>query len=276
MLMLAVTLLGIGAVPLAGGRLAALGEVRLRRAWLIPVALAIQVYITTIAPNGSRGVHVAAHLGSYVLAGAFVVANRDLPFSWLVALGGALNLLVITANGGVMPADADALQRAGWPSVSDQFENSIALAHPRLLFLGDVFAVPSWVPFANVFSIGDVLLVLGGIAVVHRLCGSRLTGSQLVRSREADDSVAAHSKHRARAEPSLPASFRPSDRADRSRSFRWSFLQMPNHRTGLHQADEAFDVTSEDSTRRDHLDMRWSCWRAWSFLRNPSSRFRAR
>ena len=74
------------------------------------------------------------------------------------------------------PADADALQRAGWPSASDQFENSIALAHPKLLFLGDVFAVPSWVPFANVFSIGDVLLVLGGIAVVHRLCGSRLAG----------------------------------------------------------------------------------------------------
>jgi hypothetical protein len=184
MLMLVVTLLGIGSVPLAGGRLAALEQVRLRQPWLIPTALAVQVYITTIALNGSRGVHVAAHLGSYLLAGAFVVANRELPFIWVVALGGALNLLVIAANGGVMPADADALQRAGWPSVSDQFENSIALARPRLLFLGDVFAVPKWVPFANVFSIGDVFLVLGGIAVVHRLCGSRLAGGQLVRSEE--------------------------------------------------------------------------------------------
>jgi Family of unknown function (DUF5317) len=184
MLMLVVTLLGIASVPLAGGRLAALTEVRLRHAWLIPTALAIQAYITTIDPNGSRGAHVAAHLGSYLLAGAFVVANRDLPLIWLVALGGALNLLVIAMNGGVMPADADALRRAGWPAVSDQFENSIALAHPRLLFLGDVFAVPRWVPFANVFSIGDVLLVLGGIAVVHRLCGSRLAGRQVTRPQE--------------------------------------------------------------------------------------------
>jgi uncharacterized protein DUF5317 len=184
MLMLVVTLLGIASVPLAGGGLAALTEVRLRHAWLIPAALAIQVYITTIDPDGSRGAHAAVHLGSYLLAGAFVLANRDLPLIWLVALGGALNLLVIAMNGGVMPADADALRRAGWPAVSDQFENSIALAHPRLLFLGDVFAVPRWVPFANVFSIGDVLLVLGGIAVVHRLCGSRLAGRQPTRPQE--------------------------------------------------------------------------------------------
>jgi hypothetical protein len=184
MLMLMVTLLGIASVPLAGGSLAALTEVRLRHAWLIPTALAIQVYITTIAPNGSRGAHVAAHLGSYLLAGVFVLTNRDVPLIWLVALGGALNLLVIAMNGGVMPADADALRRAGWPSASDQFENSIALAHPKLLFLGDVFAVPRWMPFANVFSIGDVLLVLGGIAVVHRLCGSRLAGRQPIRPQE--------------------------------------------------------------------------------------------
>ena len=84
----------------------------------------------------------------------------------------------------VVDVDLDALQRAGWPTVSDQFENSTALAHPRLLFLGDVFAVPKWVPFANVFSIGDLLLVLGGIALVHRLCGSRLAGGQPIHPKE--------------------------------------------------------------------------------------------
>jgi hypothetical protein len=184
MLMLVVALLGIASVPLTGGRLAALAQVRLRHAWLIPAALAVQIYITTIDPGGSRGAHVAAHLGSYLLAGAFVFANRDQPLVWLVALGGVHNLLVIPVNGGVMPADANALQRAGWPTVSDQFENSTALAHPRLLFLGDVFAVPRWVPFANVFSIGDLLLVLGGVAIVHRLCGSRLAGGQPIHPKE--------------------------------------------------------------------------------------------
>jgi hypothetical protein len=183
-LMLAVMLLGIGSVPLAGGRLSALTRVRLRHAWTIPTAFGMQVAITTIAPGGNHAVHVAGHLGSYMLAGVFLVANRDLPFVWIIALGGALNLLAIAANGGVMPADADALRRAGWPAVSDQFENSTALAHPKLLFLGDVFAVPSWLPLANVFSVGDVLLVIGGIAAVHRLCGSRLAGGRPTRPPE--------------------------------------------------------------------------------------------
>ncbi len=183
MLMLAAMLLGVGAVPLAGGNLGALRDVRLRLPWAVPAALAVQVVITTIAPDGSRAVRVAAHLGSYLLAGAFVAANRRLPFAWMIGLGGLLNLLAIAANGGVMPASPDALRRAGWPVTSDQFENSTALADPELPFLGDVFAVPAWVPLANVFSVGDVLLVVGGIAAVHRLCGSRLAALRPARGR---------------------------------------------------------------------------------------------
>ena len=36
---------------------------------------------------------------------------------------------------------------------------------PALWFLTDIFALPRWVPFANVFSVGD-LLIATGIAVV--------------------------------------------------------------------------------------------------------------
>lgn len=179
MLMLTIVVLGIAAVPLADGRFTRLVDVRLRLAWALLAALAVQVLITTLAPGGAAGWHAAAHVGSYLLAGAFLVANRRLPFVWLLALGAALNLLAIVANGGVMPADPGALQRAGWPVATHQFENSTALTHPRLLFLGDVFAVPKQVPLANVFSVGDVLLVLGGVLVLHRLCGSRLLSRAL-------------------------------------------------------------------------------------------------
>ena len=48
------------------------------------------------------------------------------------------------------------------------------LPHPRLGFLGDVFAIPAGFPLANVFSIGDVLIVLGVGWGAHRICGSRL------------------------------------------------------------------------------------------------------
>ena len=39
-----------------------------------------------------------------------------------------------------------------------------------LPWLGDVFAVPAWLPFANVFSIGDVLVLVGMTWVVHSAC----------------------------------------------------------------------------------------------------------
>jgi Family of unknown function (DUF5317) len=171
----------LASVPLAGGRLGALAGIRLRQAWAIVTAVAVQVLITTVAPGGSAGVRAALHLGTYVVAGIFVVANRRLPGLWLIALGAGLNLLVISVNGGVMPADPGALERAGLPVVVGEFQNSTVLEVPRLPFLGDVFAVPHPVPFANVFSVGDVVLLLGGLLTLHRLCRSRLVPGGLRR-----------------------------------------------------------------------------------------------
>jgi MFS family permease len=52
--------------------------------------------------------------------------------------------------------------------------NSGAVADPKLWFLGDVFALPAGFPMANVFSVGDVLIVVGAFILVHCVCGSRL------------------------------------------------------------------------------------------------------
>ncbi|MBA2426322.1 MAG: DUF5317 family protein [Actinobacteria bacterium] len=48
------------------------------------------------------------------------------------------------------------------------------MAEPNLLFLGDVFAWPVPLPLHNVFSAGDVCVVLGVALVLHQICGSRL------------------------------------------------------------------------------------------------------
>jgi hypothetical protein len=72
-----------------------------------------------------------------------------------------------------MPASRAAQIAAGLVG-RQGFENSAAVAHPNLGFLGDVFAVPADLPLANVFSIGDALLVLGTFLVVHRQCESYL------------------------------------------------------------------------------------------------------
>ncbi len=44
----------------------------------------------------------------------------------------------------------------------------------KLQFLGDVFATPASLPLHNVFSIGDVILLVGVFVLVHVACGSRL------------------------------------------------------------------------------------------------------
>ena len=96
------------------------------------------------------------------------------PFLWLIALGGVLNLAAIAANGGVMPADPDALAAAGIATPAGEFSNSTAVADAKLQFLGDVLWLPSSWPVHNVFSIGDVLIVAGAFLALHTISGSRL------------------------------------------------------------------------------------------------------
>ena len=75
-----------------------------------------------------------------------------------------------------MPARPAAMAVAGIPQVPGEFVNSGAVADPKLWFFGDVFAVPHGLPLANVFSIGDLLLIAGAFVLVHRCSGSRLAG----------------------------------------------------------------------------------------------------
>jgi hypothetical protein len=173
-LLLAVVVLSVVTVRPAGGSLTELGRAHLRYAPAILGALAVQVLIIVVAPGGSSWVHRALHVASYALAAVFVVANRRLAGMRLLGLGAALNLIAIIANNGVMPASRSALRTAGMLTASNDFVNSAAVPHPRLLVLGDVLAVPRSVPFANVYSIGDVLIAVGLAVVIHGLAGSRL------------------------------------------------------------------------------------------------------
>lgn len=152
-------------VPAAGGRWALVLDLRLRATWLIAVALAIQVLTISVVPDGPDALYRALHVGSYAMAGVFLWRNRAIPWLWLAALGGASNLIAIAANGGVMPASSSALLSAG-RGADGGFANSGAVAHARLAPLGDVFATPSWFPLANVFSVGDVVLLVGFVLLV--------------------------------------------------------------------------------------------------------------
>jgi hypothetical protein len=175
-----------------GGDLTKLTKVELRGKPAIIGAFALQLLIVTIAPSTfSHRVASGIHLASYALAIVFLYANRHLPNLWIAALGGACNFAAIAANGGTMPASRTALAAAGIHEKGG-FDNSAAVAHARLAPLGDVFSFPKWFPMANVFSVGDVLLLLGAAAMLAGICGVPRLSVALARFRHGSPHHAAH------------------------------------------------------------------------------------
>jgi Family of unknown function (DUF5317) len=172
MLLVIAAVLCVVSVPLFGGRLARLAELDLRATWAALLAAALQVWITQ-APDGSHALHVFLHFASYAFVSWFLIANRRLVGMPLLALGAALNVLAISVNGGTMPASVSAARIAGIDS-ADGFANSAAVAHPHLLWLGDVIPVPGPWPIGNVLSVGDLLIFAGALYLLHRTCESRL------------------------------------------------------------------------------------------------------
>ena len=174
MILVAGTLIIFATVPLLGGRLGRVGSIRFARIELLALALVLQIGVLQVASDSVPGrVAAVAHVLSYALAAGFVWRNRRIPGLSLIGIGGLANLLAIAANGGVMPASPEAYAAAGLDT-SPGFANSVPFGDARLAWLGDVFHTPGWLPLANVFSIGDVLLLVGAAVLVHQVGGSRV------------------------------------------------------------------------------------------------------
>lgn len=176
-MLFAVVAMAMLTVPLAGGRLLNFASLRFRHPEILFAAFGLQFAIFKLWPGETKWYHPVLYLLSYALGSWFLFLNRKVPGLWLIGVGAVCNGLVIAANGGVMPGSIEAFQAAGLAAVTEHFTNSRALADPRLLFLGDVFAVPSWLPFHNVFSLGDLCIVMGAVVGLHRIGGSRLLPS---------------------------------------------------------------------------------------------------
>ena len=124
----------------------------------------------------------AIYVASTALVFVAVLRNLAVPGVALIAIGAGCNLAAIVANGGWMPADP-ARARLGRRALSGGYTNSIVVADPALRPLTDMFALPAWLPLANVFSVGDVLIGVGIAATIalamrrRRRSGRRLTAS---------------------------------------------------------------------------------------------------
>lgn len=167
MLILYALVIGIAAGAVAGGDVERLSELRVRWAPLAVAGFIVQIALFTDAGSAlAGGAAPAIYVVSTAAVLVAVLRNVALPGLPVVAAGAAANLVAIIANGGYMPADPGALAVAGGlPSVAQLepagYSNSLVTTTPALRPLTDIFALPAGVPFANVFSVGDVLIGVG-------------------------------------------------------------------------------------------------------------------
>jgi hypothetical protein len=166
MFILYAIVVGLAIGLLAGGRPARLGDIKFRWSWLFFAGLAVQVVLFSDAVAEAIGAFgVTVYVLSTAAVAAAVVVNWRIPGIPLIALGAASNLTAILANGGYMPSSAAALAALG-RTVKPGYSNSSFVSDPALAPLTDIFALPSWLPWTNVFSIGDVLIAIGVVVVM--------------------------------------------------------------------------------------------------------------
>lgn len=147
-----------------GGRLGGLAAFPLRWWPLAILGLAVQIVLFA-GPVAERiaGLGSPLYVTSTALVLLVVLRNPRLPGFPLIAVGAGANLAAVVANGGVMPTTAGALATAGLSTAAplSGYLNSAIVANPALGPLTDIFALPAWLPLANVFSVGDVAVGVG-------------------------------------------------------------------------------------------------------------------
>jgi len=176
MFLLPVVVLGVLAGFLLGGRLGRLADVRLRAPWLFYLAIALQLlaFPSLVMPwHAAEGIATALSVGSYACLVTVFLLNVRLRGLAIAGGGMLLNLAAILTNGGHMPALPSAMRDAGL-TFGGIHNNSVADASPNLAWFVDRWAAPSWVPFGNVFSAGDVLIAIGVVVTIAAAMGGRL------------------------------------------------------------------------------------------------------
>jgi hypothetical protein len=149
-----------------GGRLMALGSITFRWYPLIVAGFLTQVVLFSDAVAERVGdAGPPLYVASTLLVGIAVMRNLRIPGMPLIVLGAVSNMAAILGNDGFMPATPEALVSLGktGPTI---YSNSAVVAQPALELLIDRFALPRWLPFANVFSVGDVLLGIGIVVLI--------------------------------------------------------------------------------------------------------------
>lgn len=159
-------------------------QVKLRYLFIAPIALFVQVTVSHLVTSiFGIDLRPAGLTASYVLLLAFLAINRKNPAVLVFGSGIVMNLAAILANGGFMPTTPEAVMNAGLgdriaglaPGGVVPQTTIMLLDQPqiRLWFLSDILSLRS--PLQRVFSIGDILVVVGVVLMLVRLVFSGIT-----------------------------------------------------------------------------------------------------
>lgn len=152
--------------------------------WMVVVALILQwlafgfPLTSAICPDEVASISLV--LSQFILL-IFAWFNRKVPGFWLLTSGLALNLLVISINGGFMPISPETVQwlrgdsaTAGWV-VGERLGTGKDIVLPveqtKLEFLSDRFRTPDSPYYRVAFSAGDVFIALGAFWLLWSVGG---------------------------------------------------------------------------------------------------------
>jgi hypothetical protein len=156
-----------------GGDFRTLSDLNLRWWPLALVGLALQLIpVPSMDGNVDHWLAVGLLVASYVVLLAFVAVNIRLAGFPLIAVGFALNLLVISVNGG-MPVTEHAIRQAYGPRSAAEIrrleehggaKHHLARDDDVLVSFADV--IPVGAPVHQVLSAGDVVFMVGVFWVI--------------------------------------------------------------------------------------------------------------
>jgi hypothetical protein len=157
MLLLVALVIGLVAGVVTGGKLGNVANVNLRWPWLVVGALVVREATVFSPLSRIEGVQYL-YAASLAVLIAWTIWHVDrLRGAWFVAIGAALNLIVVLANGARMPV----AQALAGPLVERGHIGQYVLmgAGTNLSWLADWIGVPG--PLGGAYSPGDVVVALG-------------------------------------------------------------------------------------------------------------------
>jgi hypothetical protein len=166
--------IAIAIVLVTRGSLRQLLRLRIQSIWMVVLALAIQIALEFVDFPKDRidDLGFGLLMASYALLLAFCFVNVRVPAMPIVALGIALNALVIGLNQGMPTRDREVTTASG-RTVEKPIERSVKhrpeSGDDLLPFLGDKIVIPE--PIDEVISVGDIVLAIGIVGVCYQ--GSR-------------------------------------------------------------------------------------------------------